>query len=123
MKHKQVSRWTDLRKIKRPNGYDLYEVMSSRLTNVHTHGLLQNAKGSEWIMGYNKECSFGLLDFDTTQEDPQVKYRIIKGGDLQLFDLSKDLKETTNIATENPQITASMRQAIERFKQTVVPGS
>ncbi|MGB0578061.1 MAG: sulfatase-like hydrolase/transferase [Limisphaerales bacterium] len=48
---------------------------------------------------------------------------IIKGDDLQLFDLAKDLKETTNIATENPQITASMRQAIEHFKQTVVPGS
>ena len=48
---------------------------------------------------------------------------IIKGDDLQLFDLAKDLKETTNIATENPQITASMRQAIEHFKKTVVPGS
>ena len=47
---------------------------------------------------------------------------IIKGDDLQLFDLAKDLRETTNIATENPQITASMRQAIEHFKQTVVPG-
>ena len=68
---------SDLRKIKRPNGYDLYEVMSSKLTNVHTHGLMENAKGSEWIMGYNKECSFGLLDFDTTQKDPQVKFSII----------------------------------------------
>jgi len=75
---------SDLRKIKRPNGYDLYEVMSSRLTNVHTHGLLQNAKGSEWIMGYNKECSFGLLDFDTTREDPQVKYRIINIDDQEI---------------------------------------
>lgn len=48
---------------------------------------------------------------------------IIKGDDLQLFDLAKDLKETSNIATENPRITASMRQAIEDFKKAVVPGS
>lgn len=68
---------SDLRKIKRPNGYDLYEVMSSKLTNVHTHGLMENAKGSELIMGYNKKCSFGLMEFDTTQTDPQVTYRII----------------------------------------------
>ncbi len=68
---------TDLRKITRPKGYDLYEVMSSKLTNVHTHSLLENAKGSEWIMGYNKKCSFGLLEFDTTREDPQVNFKII----------------------------------------------
>lgn len=68
---------SDLRKIKRPKGYDLYEVMSSRLTNMHVHGLVQNAKGSEFIMGYNKDCSFGLMEFDTTAADPTVKYTII----------------------------------------------
>ncbi len=68
---------TDYRKIARPNGYDLYEVMSSRLTNVHTHGLMQNAKGSEFIMGYNKTCSFGLVEFDTTTEDPTLTYTMV----------------------------------------------
>lgn len=68
---------SDLRKIKRSNAYDLYEVMSSKLTNVHTHDLMENAEGSEFIMGYNAKCSFGLLDFNTQMEDPQVKYSII----------------------------------------------
>ena len=68
---------TDLRRILRSNTYDLYEVMSSKLTNVHTHDLLKNAKGSEFIMGYNRKCSFGLLEFDTQLEDPQVKYSIV----------------------------------------------
>lgn len=68
---------SDLRKIKRSNAYDLYEVMSSKLTNVHTHDLLENAEGSEFIMGYNVKCSFGHLDFDTKKEDPQLKYSIV----------------------------------------------
>jgi alkaline phosphatase D len=67
---------SDLRRIKRPNGYDLYEVMSSRLTNVHTHGLVENSKGSEFIMGYNAACSVGLLAFDTKADDPTVTYTI-----------------------------------------------
>ena len=67
---------SDLRKIKRPKGYDLYEVMSSRLTNVHTHGLMKNARGSEFIMGYNKTPSFGRLEFDTTSDKPSVEYKI-----------------------------------------------
>jgi alkaline phosphatase D len=68
---------SDLRQIMRPNGYDLYEVMSSRLTNVHTHGLMEKAKGSRFIMGYNGKCSFGLLEFDTTAGDPEVRYTIV----------------------------------------------
>jgi len=48
---------------------------------------------------------------------------ILKGDDLQLYNLKDDLKETTNVATAKPEITALMRQAIERFKQTVTPGS
>ena len=51
--------------------------MSSRLTNVHTHGLVENAKGSEFIIGYNEKCSFGLLNFDTTAKDPTIQYTII----------------------------------------------
>ncbi|MFT5241439.1 MAG: alkaline phosphatase D [Candidatus Promineifilaceae bacterium] len=81
---------TDLRKIERANGYDLYEVMSSRLTNVHTHGLMENAKGSEFIMGYNSKCSFGLIEFDTTVADPLITYRIVNIDD-ELID-SRSLK-------------------------------
>jgi len=68
---------SDLRKTPRKGGYDLYEVMSSRLTNVHTHGLVKNAKGSEFIMGYNAKCCFGLLEFNTTADDPLVKYTVV----------------------------------------------
>ena len=48
---------------------------------------------------------------------------IIKGDDIQLYDLKNDLLETKNVALQNAQITARMRQAIENFKQSVIPGS
>ena len=63
---------SDAWKLKRPNGYTLYEFMSSRLTNVHTHPTIKNA-----MFGYNKKCSFGLLEIDTTQKDPTFVYKII----------------------------------------------
>jgi alkaline phosphatase D len=62
---------SDAWKIKRPNGYPLYDLMSSRLTNIHTHDILQ-----ESLFGYNKKCSFGTLEFDTTIDDPSVTYMI-----------------------------------------------
>ena len=63
---------SDVWKIERPDGYDLYEFESSKLTNIHTHKLIPGA-----LFGYNKKCSFGLLRFDTTIPDPQVSYQII----------------------------------------------
>jgi len=45
---------------------------SSRLTNIHTHGIMPGS-----LFGYNKKCSFGLLSFDTTASDPTVTYRVI----------------------------------------------
>lgn len=62
---------SDLWKIERPDGYALYEFESSRLTNIHTHGIMKGC-----LYGYNKTCSFGLLGFDTTKTDPEVTYRI-----------------------------------------------
>jgi alkaline phosphatase D len=63
-------------KIERPNGYDLYEFESSRLTNIHTHGLIPAA-----IFGYNEKCSLGMLWFDTTLTDPQITYQIVNIDD------------------------------------------
>ncbi len=63
---------SEARTIERENGYTLYEFESSRLTNIHTHGLIPGA-----IFGYNKNCSFGLLKFDTTKPDPKLTYEII----------------------------------------------
>lgn len=65
---------TDFRKISRPNGYDLYEFTSSRLTNLHVHEIVETP-GLLW--GYNEKCSFGLLRFDTTRSDPQVRLECI----------------------------------------------
>lgn len=62
---------SDAWKIERPDGYTLYDFMSSKLTNVHTHQIMP-----ESIFGYNQTCSFGLLEFDTTREDPKVSYSI-----------------------------------------------
>jgi alkaline phosphatase D len=63
---------SDAWKIERPQGYDLYDFMSSKLTNIHTHKLMPGS-----LFGYNKKCSFGLLSFDTHKSDPTVTYRII----------------------------------------------
>lgn len=62
---------SDAWKIPRKDGYDFYEFMSSRLTNIHTHPVQDKS-----LFGYSKTPSFGLLSFDTTREDPQVIYRI-----------------------------------------------
>lgn len=63
---------SDAWRIHRPEGYDLFDLMSSKLSNMHTHRVMPGS-----LFGYNKTCSFGLLEFDTTREDPQVTYRIV----------------------------------------------
>jgi len=63
---------SDIWKIERPNGYPLYEFESSKLTNIHTHKVMPGS-----LFGYNKKCSFGMLQFDTAAPDPQVTFKII----------------------------------------------
>ena len=63
---------SDAWKIDRPNGYSLYEFNSSRLTNNHVHKTMKEA-----IFSYNKKQSFGLVEFDTTVDDPTVSYTVI----------------------------------------------
>jgi alkaline phosphatase D len=63
---------SDAWKIPRPDGYPLYDLMSARLTNVEIHELMPGA-----LFGYNEECSFGLLTFDTTDSDPKVTYEVV----------------------------------------------
>ena len=48
---------------------------------------------------------------------------IVKQDDVQLFNLQNDPQETTNVTSQNPEITKSMRQAIDQFKAEVTPGS
>ncbi|MEO2003003.1 MAG: alkaline phosphatase D family protein, partial [Candidatus Poribacteria bacterium] len=63
---------SDVWKIPRDGDYTLFEFESSKLTNLHTHKPMQGAAFS-----YNEKCSFGMLDFDTTLDDPTVTYRIV----------------------------------------------
>ncbi len=69
-------------------GYDLYEFSSSRLTNVHTHPVMGGA-----LFGYNEKCSFGLLKFDTTADDPTVTYSIINIDGKKIRDLTLKLSQ------------------------------
>ncbi len=63
---------SDVRKIERDGARPLYDLMSSRLTNVHTHRLIPGA-----LFGYNEKCSFGLLSFDTTGSEPEAVFEIV----------------------------------------------
>jgi alkaline phosphatase D len=58
--------------IDRPAGYPLYEFLSGRLTNIHTHDCVPGA-----LFCYNEKCSFGLLTFDEQAGDPRVRYEIV----------------------------------------------
>lgn len=63
---------SDAWKIDRPDDYSLYEFESSRLTNLHRHGPKKEA-----IFSYSGSQSFGLVEFDTTVDDPTVKYTVV----------------------------------------------
>lgn len=63
---------SDLRRIDRPNFYPLYDMMSSRLTNLHYHECIDGA-----LFCYNEKCSFGLLSIDTTKDDAVVNYLVV----------------------------------------------
>lgn len=65
---------TDLRITKRESGFRFVEFESSKLTNRHTHPVVKT-DGLVW--GYNKTCSFGLMKFDTTVDDPVVRFEAI----------------------------------------------
>ena len=42
-----------------------------------------------------------------------------KGDVVELYDLSKDIKETTNIAEKHPKRTKEMNAAIDKWKLEV----
>jgi arylsulfatase A len=48
---------------------------------------------------------------------------IVKQENVQLFNLQRDFRETTDVADQHPEITQSMKQAIEQFKANVTAGS
>ncbi len=58
--------------IERQDSYDLYEFGSAHFTNQHTHSIIDGA-----LFGFNATNSFGLLNFDTEADDPEVTYQIV----------------------------------------------
>lgn len=109
-------------------GFDLFPTFTEiaglskhnpgNLDGTSARDLLLNQKGfpeRDIFFGYEPKLGTAMRRSDWKM--------IVKGDDVQLFNLKSDLKETTNVATENPKITESMRQAIDAFKQTVTPGS
>jgi len=64
---------SDARRIDRGNGYSLYDFMSAIPTNYHTHPLVE---GPGYLFGYNADNCFGVLEFDTTPDDPKMVFEI-----------------------------------------------
>ncbi len=74
---------TDVYRIERPQGYDLYEFETSRLTNLHKH-----ATKKEALFSYNEGQFFGLLGFDFTRSDPEVTFRCITIDNKTVYTLT-----------------------------------
>ena len=74
---------SDVYVIERPNGYNLYEFESSKLTNDHTHPTKKQA-----LFSYNEGTFFGLLRFDTTKPDPEVTFQCITAEDEVVYELT-----------------------------------
>jgi len=77
-------------KIPRPNGYPLYDFLSGRLTNVEVADLVPGT-----LFDYNDKCSFGLISFDTTRDNPQVTYEIVNIDGQSVHTLTLQRSELT----------------------------
>ncbi|MDP6355405.1 MAG: alkaline phosphatase D family protein, partial [Planctomycetota bacterium] len=63
---------TEVRRIPRSEGYHLYDLHSSRLTNVTE---VMTPGGA--TLNYDEGRSFGVLEFDTTRSTPRLTYRTV----------------------------------------------
>jgi alkaline phosphatase D len=80
---------SDIWKIKRP-GYPLYEFVSAKVTNQHTHRTYPNA-----VWSYNEGNFWGQLHFNFAPKDPVMTFkcvdisgRVVKEFPLKLSELS-----------------------------------
>lgn len=64
--------------------YPLWELVSAKISNIHTHG---TRKEAEW--SYNKGNFFGSLAFDLKKADPVVTFRAISsnGEEIKKFEM------------------------------------
>lgn len=68
----------DIWKIERPQGYPLYEFVSAKVTNQHTHRTFPNA-----VWSYNQGNFWGRLEFDLRPSDPLVTFKCVDiSGDV-----------------------------------------
>ena len=81
---------SDIWKIDRPRGYPLYEFVSAKVTNHHTHNTFPNA-----VWSYNDGNFWGQLSFDLRPSDPVMTFkcvdisgRVVKEFPLKLSALS-----------------------------------
>lgn len=83
---------SDIWKIERPGGYPLYEFVSAKVTNEHTHQTFPNA-----VWSYNKGNFWGQLSFDLRPKDPVMTFKcvdisgeVVKEFPLKLSELSHE---------------------------------
>lgn len=76
---------SDIWKIERPRGYPLYEFVSAKVTNEHTHATFPGA-----VWSYNKGNFWGQLSFDFRSDDPTMTFKCvdISGDVVKEFPLS-----------------------------------
>lgn len=71
---------TSLWKLKSEVGYPLYEFVSAKLTNVHTHAIRRQA-----LYSYNQGRFYGRLSFDFTKPDPSVVLSAVSDQNETIF--------------------------------------
>ncbi len=76
---------SDIWKIDRPRGYPLYEFVSAKVTNLHTHPTFPAA-----VWSYNQGNFWGQLSFDLRPQDPTMTFKCvdISGQVVKEFPLS-----------------------------------
>ena len=67
---------SDAWKIERENGYTFYEATSSHLTKKSTHPAMPGA-----LFTSLGRPAYGLLTIDTTLNDPEIRYEVVKIDD------------------------------------------
>jgi alkaline phosphatase D len=70
------------------SNYPIYEFMSSKLTNLHTHKIIEGC-----IFGYNKKPSFGEMIFNFTKDEPTATYTAYSIDDENVGSVEIKLKE------------------------------
>lgn len=82
-------------KIDRLAGYDFYEFVSSRLTNEHNHGCVDDSECLECHQGRG----FGLLRFEFGEPVPTVIYELWSDNNVKLFSFAVTRDEMGPVET------------------------